>query len=87
MEKENKRVVICPICGKEMKTVQRYNVEIDICENCKGVWLDRGELNKIINTVSDIYNNLLDFSVNKGNRDNTESKNYLTKIFELDEIQ
>ena len=87
MEKENKRVIICPICGKEMKTLQRYNVEIDVCENCKGVWLDRGELNKIINTVSDIYNNLLDFSVNKGNSEQTESKNYLTKIFELDEIQ
>ena len=39
----------CPAC----KTVQlamshRENVEIDYCPQCRGVWLDRGELDKII---------------------------------------
>jgi Zn-finger nucleic acid-binding protein len=28
--------------------VQKYGVEVDICPDCKGVWLDRGELEKIV---------------------------------------
>jgi len=38
----------CPVCDAPMRTVQRSGVEIDICPGCKGIWLDRGELEKII---------------------------------------
>ena len=38
----------CPICSVEMKLTQRDDVEIDYCPQCRGVWLDRGELEKII---------------------------------------
>ena len=38
----------CPICSVEMKLAQREDVEIDYCPQCRGVWLDRGELEKII---------------------------------------
>lgn len=31
-----------------MKEVERFGVSIDICPGCKGVWLDRGELDKIL---------------------------------------
>lgn len=39
----------CPVC-KDTKLVmtERQNIEIDYCPNCRGVWLDRGELDKII---------------------------------------
>lgn len=39
----------CPVC-KEVKLVmsERQGIEIDYCPNCRGVWLDRGELDKII---------------------------------------
>lgn len=39
----------CPCC-KESKLVmsERSGVEIDYCPNCRGVWLDRGELDKIL---------------------------------------
>jgi Zn-finger nucleic acid-binding protein len=40
--------MICPVCSEKMKEVQRQGVDIDICPGCKGVWLDRGELEKII---------------------------------------
>ena len=30
-----------------MQEVRRYDVDIDYCVNCKGVWLDRGEIDKI----------------------------------------
>jgi Zn-finger nucleic acid-binding protein len=39
----------CPAC-KEVNLVmsERQGVEIDYCPDCRGVWLDRGELDKII---------------------------------------
>jgi Zn-finger nucleic acid-binding protein len=39
----------CPVC-KETNLVMadRQNIEIDYCPQCRGVWLDRGELDKII---------------------------------------
>ncbi|MBN2361232.1 MAG: zf-TFIIB domain-containing protein [Deltaproteobacteria bacterium] len=37
----------CPKCGMDLKTVVHRGVEIDRCENCGGVWLDRGELEEL----------------------------------------
>lgn len=38
----------CPRCDVPLNIAQRQNVEIDSCPQCRGVWLDRGELDKII---------------------------------------
>ena len=38
----------CPIDGTELVMTDRSGVEIDYCPQCRGVWLDRGELDKII---------------------------------------
>jgi uncharacterized protein len=38
----------CPICNVELKMADRQGVEIDYCPKCRGVWLDRGELDKLI---------------------------------------
>lgn len=39
----------CPVCsGVDLKIAERQGVEIDYCPECRGVWLDRGELDKII---------------------------------------
>ncbi|MEI7833695.1 MAG: zf-TFIIB domain-containing protein [bacterium] len=38
----------CPVCDDRMRPVMRNGVEIDICPSCKGIWLDRGELDKLI---------------------------------------
>ena len=37
-----------PVCQVELKIADRSGIEIDYCPNCRGVWLDRGELDKII---------------------------------------
>jgi Zn-finger nucleic acid-binding protein len=39
---------MCPNDNAAMQTLQRDGVEFDMCPNCRGVWLDRGELEKII---------------------------------------
>jgi len=38
----------CPIDGTELVMTERQGIEIDYCPKCRGVWLDRGELDKII---------------------------------------
>jgi len=38
----------CPICNVPLNITERQGVEIDFCPKCRGVWLDRGELDKII---------------------------------------
>ena len=38
----------CPVCGVALVMTERQNIEIDYCPECRGVWLDRGELDKII---------------------------------------
>jgi Zn-finger nucleic acid-binding protein len=38
----------CPSCDVAMNLAERQGVEIDYCPQCRGVWLDRGELDKII---------------------------------------
>ncbi len=38
----------CPICDIDLQIAERQGVEIDYCSKCRGVWLDRGELDKII---------------------------------------
>ncbi len=38
----------CPIDGTTLMIADRNGVEIDWCPQCRGVWLDRGELDKII---------------------------------------
>ena len=38
----------CPIDGATLVMSERQGIEIDYCPTCRGVWLDRGELDKII---------------------------------------
>ena len=38
----------CPSCNTTLTMSERSGVEIDYCPQCRGVWLDRGELDKII---------------------------------------
>ena len=44
----------CPQCETTLTIAERQGVEIDLCPKCRGVWLDRGELDKIIER-SDAY--------------------------------
>lgn len=40
--------VLCPHCRVDLVMSERQGIEIDYCPKCRGVWLDRGELDKII---------------------------------------
>ena len=42
----------CPVCEIPLSISSREGVEIDFCPQCRGVWLDRGELDKVIERAS-----------------------------------
>lgn len=45
---ETVAAMLCPVCKVGLAMSDRQGVEIDYCPQCRGVWLDRGELDKII---------------------------------------
>jgi uncharacterized protein len=44
-------LLTCPNDNAPMQPIRREGVEIDVCSQCRGVWLDRGELEKLLSVV------------------------------------
>ena len=44
----------CPNCYETLVMSDRQGVEIDYCPRCRGVWLDKGELDKIIDKAAEV---------------------------------
>jgi Zn-finger nucleic acid-binding protein len=42
----------CPVDGTTLVMSERQGIEIDYCPACRGIWLDRGELDKILDRSS-----------------------------------
>lgn len=45
----------CPSCSETLLMTDKNGIEIDYCPSCRGIWLDRGELEKIIERSADHY--------------------------------
>lgn len=45
----------CPNCDATLLMSDKNGVEIDYCPNCRGIWLDKGELEKIMERAADHY--------------------------------
>ncbi|MNL20506.1 hypothetical protein D3C87_1417560 [compost metagenome] len=45
----------CPSCNETLLMSDKNGIEIDYCPNCRGIWLDRGELDKIIERSASHY--------------------------------
>lgn len=41
-------LLMSPIDGSPMKQINRYGIEIDVCPTTGGIWLDKGELEKLM---------------------------------------
>jgi Zn-finger nucleic acid-binding protein len=59
----------CPVCKVTLLMAEKQGIEIDYCPTCRGVWLDRGELEKIIERTVSSENRPDQFS-------NEERRNY-----------
>ena len=44
-------LLMCPNDNSPMQEIDRNGVKIDVCPECRGVWLDRGELEKMLSLV------------------------------------
>lgn len=45
----------CPKCGSEWRSYERNSVTVDQCSGCRGVFLDRGELERLIDAEGNYY--------------------------------
>jgi uncharacterized protein len=43
----------CPNCNETLLMSERMGVEVDYCPQCRGVWLDKGELDKLLNIAAE----------------------------------
>ncbi len=53
----------CPVCNIPLKNVQYEDYSVDICIKCKGIWLDKGELQQVVNEL--ISKNKVDYQTVK----------------------
>lgn len=59
----------CPVCHNvRMREVMKDDVLIDICPECKGVWLDRGELDKLMAGIRELRPQLDNWNNDERNR-------------------
>ena len=78
----------CPNCNETLLMTERNNIEIDYCPSCRGVWLDKGELDKMLEYVAQKtpvdYPNQQDFGpsgYNSYGKHHSHNKPYKKKSF------
>lgn len=64
----------CPKCPTQLLIADKHGVEIDYCPNCRGIWLDRGELDKIIEREMTMTSQNNNFGYNNNHDDEHEYK-------------
>jgi Zn-finger nucleic acid-binding protein len=53
--------MICPKCDGKLKAMDlEPDLQVDRCESCKGIWMDKGELARFANTTKDLPGNILE---------------------------
>lgn len=72
----------CPVDGTQLMMSERQGIEIDYCPECRGVWLDRGELDKVIER-SERESGPAQFSAREHQSRPKKKKNPLAELFEL----
>lgn len=78
----------CPNCEETLVMSERQGVEIDYCPKCRGVWLDRGELDKILEKSMNVIPGTREERSYKGNYDDDdESYSSAQKGFDQEEGQ
>ena len=66
----------CPNCNVNLVMTERSSVEIDYCPECRGIWLDRGELDKIIERSSQQDRPSTQTEPNREKYSNQDNRNY-----------
>lgn len=56
----------CPICNVDLLMADKHGIEIDYCPACRGIWLDRGELEKLVERIVAMESNNVARPANMG---------------------
>lgn len=64
----------CPVDDTTLAISDRQGIEIDYCPTCRGVWLDRGELDKLIERESRWVEEQVDDHQARGSRDEKKAE-------------
>lgn len=73
-------VIKCPRCEKDLMNTDRQGITVDFCPSCKGIWLDREELDEIIKRTRHIYG-----EPETENNQIQEQDEFIADLFGLDE--
>jgi uncharacterized protein len=73
----------CPMDGTQLVMSERQGIEIDYCPKCRGVWLDRGELDKIIERTDQDLGGPSSHERSSQSRPPKKKKNLLSDLFEM----
>ena len=86
----------CPNCNETLLMTERNNIEIDYCPSCRGVWLDKGELDKMLDYAAqnptpqyDSKNSYDDYKnkpphYQQGHQKPHKKKSFLGDLFDFD---
>ena len=79
----------CPVDNEVLLMSERNGVEIDFCPTCRGVWLDRGELDKLLRRDEDEWRGRRpDYDDDRGDDDRrrypAKRKRWLSEMFDFD---
>ena len=76
-----RKIMKCPVC-KDVTLLmsEKKGVEIDYCPECRGIWLDRGELEKILNQDEKVIEKE---PTNKKENKKEKKESFLMEIFEM----
>ena len=77
-----RKIMKCPVC-KDVTLLmsEKKGVEIDYCPECRGIWLDRGELEKLLNQEE--KNKKKEDTNNKKENKKEKKESFLMEIFEM----
>jgi len=69
--------MLCPVCNVDLLLSEKQGIEIDYCPKCRGIWLDRGELDKIVEKSANVEDNfrLNERNTNTNYRDDDDDDN------------
>jgi Zn-finger nucleic acid-binding protein len=65
----------CPSCGGDLMELERSGVRVDACRNCRGVWLDRGELDRVVERERQVVGAV-------SHRKHKKRKSFLDELFD-----
>ena len=68
--------MLCPLCNVDLLLSEKQGIEIDYCPKCRGIWLDRGELDKLVEKSANVEDNFRqkERNTNTNYRDDNDDK-------------